>query len=204
MARALEQPLTSPQQTLLAETADLRERFERNPLFSRVFADLVEVRIYRQVLTAFHAYYRVLERLIQRRPEWLAAGPEALENNKTAWLEQDLAILATRPRPPAPLAVLPGIHRLEQAVGACFVTEYIAWHGEVTEKHLRLALPRHCVEATHFVSGYGRSREAQWQRFGIWLADSDWAAGEIDIIVQTARETFTGLDTWLREAINGF
>jgi heme oxygenase len=203
MARVLEQPLSSPQQTLLAETSDLRERFERNPLFARVFADLVDARAYRQVLSAFHAYYRVLETLIQRRREWLNAGPEALENNKTAWLERDLVILETRPGSPAPLAFMPGIHSLEEAIGACFVTEYIAWHSEVTEKHLRLALPRHCLEATHFVSGYGRSREAQWQRFGDWLAESDQAMNRTDIIVQSARSTLAGLDTWLKESIAG-
>lgn len=204
MARSLAQPLTAPLERLLAETADLRERFERNPLFVRLFADRVDPRVYRHLLVVFHGYYHVLETLIRRRPEWLAAGPEALEHDKTAWLAADLENLGASPGPVAPLATLPGIHCFEHAVGACFVTEYLAWHGEVAEKHLRLALPRRCQRAVRFVTAYGRSREAQWQRLGEWLAGPGETCGRHEKTLRAARTTLAGLDGWLRDSLPEF
>ncbi|MEA5444892.1 biliverdin-producing heme oxygenase [Gammaproteobacteria bacterium AB-CW1] len=183
---------------LLSETAEIRERFERNPLFVRAFADLVEPHAYRNLLAAFHGYYLILETLIRRRQQWLMAGLAKLRLNKAAWLEQDLQALGAMPGPAAPLALLPRIQCLPEAVGACFMSEYIAWNGEVVEKHLCLALPQHCRDAIRFVTAYGRSRHMQWQRFLDWLDGNHWSEEDEQLMRQAAWQGFSGLDEWLR------
>lgn len=201
MASTAAEPNFELSRHLLGETADLRERFERNPLFSRVFADMVEARAYRRLLVAFHGYYDLLETLIRGRQGGKLCDFADVNLNKTAWLERDLHYLETSPGTPAPLAHLPRIRNRAEATGASFVTEYIAWHAEVAEKHLKLALPRDCIEAVHFVSAYGKSREMQWQRFCLYLDSQEWSMKEREQMIRTAQKTLAGMDAWLRDTI---
>lgn len=201
MASAASQSGLSLSEHLLRETAERRARFERNPLFSRVFADMVEARAYRRLLVGFHGYYGLLEALIRRQEGKTLSDKAEIKLDKTSWLEQDLEYLECRPGSPAPLAHLPRIRNLAEATGAAFVTEYIAWHSEVVEKHLRLALPRGCREAVHFVTAYGRSREMQWQRFRLWLDHQEWTGKQETAMIQAAGKTLAGMDAWLRDSI---
>jgi len=201
MASIAHNNLSNLSHSLLLETAEQRERFERNPLFSRVFSDSVEARVYRHVLSSLHGYYRIIEPLIRRRRAWLSAGLDQLHLDKTDWLQEDLDSLAVSPGPDAPLAHLPRIRHFAQAVGASYALEYIAWNTEVTEKHLRLALPRHCLDSLRFVTAYGRSRQAHWERFEAWLSELDWQQAKEDQAVEAANRCFQGLDHWLSESL---
>ncbi|MDQ2069552.1 biliverdin-producing heme oxygenase [Natronospira bacteriovora] len=187
---------------LLQQTEPERERFGRNPLFVRAFADLVEAQAYRRLVMGFHGYYRLLETLIRRNPDWLRTGLDHACLNKSDWLAEDLAVLDMDAGPLAPLAHLPRIRSLSEAAGACFLSEYIAWNSEVAEKHLRLALPRSCQPALRFVTAYGKSRESQWQRHCAWLDSRALSRSQRDACVRAARDGFLGLDAWLETCLD--
>ncbi|MCP1726061.1 heme oxygenase [Natronospira proteinivora] len=186
---------------LLSETADVRERFQRNPLFARTFADLVEARVYRHLLGHLFSYFRLMEIMLSRCPKGGHHTLPEMVINKSRWIERDLIILKSTPAPFPPLALMAPIQNEADALGVSFFGEYLAWNSEVAEKHLQLALPRACRKAVHFVQAYGRSREAQWQRFSHWLDHYPLPEDRDHSPVKAARKCFSGLDQWLSESI---
>lgn len=187
---------------LLAETADARERFQRNPLFARAFADLVEARVYRHLLGRVFSYFRLQEILLSRCPDMARQALPEMVVRKSRWIERDLIILKSPPAAFPPLALLPPIRTKGNVLGVSFFSEYLVWSSEVAEKHLQLALPRHCRKATRFVQGYGRSRDVQWQRFCLWLDNHDGNGESGQQAIEAARKSFYGLDEWLLQSID--
>lgn len=178
-------------------TQHAHARIEQRMLFD---APHFDVAAYRQLLGAFHGFYRPLE-------EQLAAPASAIPDLewgrriKLPWLALDLQALGTTD---AAIESLPTCDRLPEletpplALGCLYVLEGSTLGGQVVQRLLSERLGAPVAGAVSFFRSYGRDVGVRWRSFlgcleGLRDADS---AAEAE---QGALSTFHALETWLEQ-----
>jgi heme oxygenase len=182
--------LNGLQARLRADTRDVHERLER-----RLGLPGASAEAYRATLEAFRGFYAPVEERLQRT-SWETLGLDFVA--KTAWLDQDLRTLGADDTAIGALprcSRLPGVERLDRALGCRYVLEGATLGGQVVLRGLQGGLLR----ATRFFRGYGEETGLHWRRFQRALERADALAGFVPgQTVAAARETFLCFEDWLQ------
>ncbi len=181
-------------QALRQGTADLHESLETAlPLGGDLSLDQ-----YRAVLTGFYGYWSAWE----ERARSLAPAPFAgllAERARAALLASDLRALGTPAVGPASSIApyVPALDTTAGLLGSMYVLEGSRLGGQVLVRNLavRLALtPEHGLS---FFYGFGPETGAHWKAF-CRLIEQELSTAHVDPAVDAARQTFLGLEDWLR------
>ena len=138
---------------------------------------------YAALLAGFRSVYAPLEQELDRSSRTAVALPDWHDRRgKTAWLDEDLAVLGA----PAPPAVdVPALESVEDVAGAAYVLEGATLGGAVVLRGLDPALPH------RFFAGYGPARGRRWRDFRGHL---DGLTGlDEDRVVAAADRTFAAV-----------
>lgn len=163
--------------TLRARTRAAHERLEADVDVPHRWRD---PDAYGVLLAGFRAAYAPLERAMDDSAGTPAALPDwAQRRGKTAWLDEDLAVLGA---PAAAAADVPPLVTAEDVAGAAYVLEGATLGGAVVLRALDPALPH------RFFTAYGPARGRRWRAFRSHL-DS---LHELDqeAVVASAERTF--------------
>ncbi len=136
---------------------------------------------YAPLLQAFRSLYAPLERALDRSPHTLAVVPDFAERRKTAWLDDDLAVLGACPGPDRHV---PTLESAEDVAGTCYVLEGATLGGALVVREVATCLP------TRFFTSYGGRRGAMWSAFRGHLDALDARGVDHDRTVEAARRTF--------------
>jgi heme oxygenase (biliverdin-IX-beta and delta-forming) len=175
---------------LRADTRDVHERLER-----RLGLPGASAAAYRATLEAFRGFYAPVEERLRKTP-WEALGLDFVA--KTAWLDQDLRALGADDTAIDALprcSRLPGVERLDRALGCRYVLEGATLGGQIVLRGLQ-GIP---LRAARFFRGYGEETGPRWRRFQSALERADALAGFVPgQTVAAARETFLCFEEWLQ------
>jgi heme oxygenase len=167
-----------------------------NQMFSR--AD------YRTLLGKFYRFYSAVEPKLPVA-ELAEVGLNFEARRKTPLLEKDLKELGVleRVRGTAEFAGVPGLDTVSKAFGSLYVMEGATLGGQLITRHLKQHLDITPETGGAFFNSYGAEVGPMWKQFGGVLTAYADHAGEDDVIVQSARDTFDSFRRCVEEA-NGY
>lgn len=159
-----------------------------------------DIAAYRQLLVAFHGFYRPLE-------EQLAAPVTAIPDLqwdrriKLPSLALDLQALGLTGAEIESLPMcqrLPAVQTLPRALGCLYVLEGSTLGGQVVQRLLSERLGAPVADALSFFRSYGRDVGVRWRGFLGCLEglQDDCGAAEAE---RGALDTFGALETWLEQ-----
>ncbi len=136
---------------------------------------------YAVLLQGFRSLYAPLERALGAAPTTVGVVPDFAERRKTAWLDDDLAVLGACPGPDRHV---PTLESAEDVAGTCYVLEGATLGGALVVREVATCLP------TRFFTSYGGRRGAMWSAFRGHLDALDARGVDHDRTVEAARRTF--------------
>jgi heme oxygenase len=174
------------------ETRDVHESLERD--LSLLRPDLTLER-YRSVVELFYGFYQPWEHAI--KPLLAEHLPDFIETRaKTPKLAEDLAYLGSKPAKLPVCKALPDCRRWPNLLGALYVMEAGTLGGQIVSRQLEQTLGLSARRGTAFFSSYGLRVGPMWRSFCTTL-QAETRAGEEDVVVEAARETFVSMHRWL-------
>ncbi len=152
------------------------------------------------VLKAFYSYYRQLEVHLENFTEdFTQVGLDIKTRLKLQLLKKDLLYYEWTNFEDLPRLEdkqLPQVLNFLQAMGVLYVLEGSTLGGQVISWHLkRSKLLGPSGEGGHFFYGYGDKTHEMWNTFKFAL--NGFSGHNDNIVLNSARETFHTLETWL-------
>jgi heme oxygenase (biliverdin-IX-beta and delta-forming) len=174
-----------------SETRPFHERLERQMILMRPDLSLAR---YRDVLEAFHGFYKPWEAAIF--PLLDSALPASLASRrKLPLLEEDIRALGGSPESVACCPDLPSTGDLALALGSMYVLEGSTLGGQIISRHLarRFCFPKQ--GGCRFFTAYGPETGRMWREFGAILENQSGPEFD-DQAVSSACATFAKFHAW--------
>jgi heme oxygenase len=149
---------------------------------------------YRNYLERWFGFVAPLEAELQRLNVWDALGLDAAERSKRESLESDLAELGATVCA-LPLAELPELRGLPEAVGSAYVIEGSTLGGRVLSRHVQACLGARVPR--RFLEVYGPHTGERWQAFRAALPTYAVGHDTRDRMIAGAKSTFRAFTHWL-------
>lgn len=186
-------------QRLRMETRPHHDRLDHHPLMVQLMSPAVSRPLYENLLQKFLGFYQSLEPQLAAYDHWSSFGISWNERRKTPSLLRDLSRLHGDPRD-LPSAPLPDwIHDEACAMGTFYVMEGSTLGGQVITKHVAARLNLSPDDGLAFFSSYGDAVGARWKETREALVRFAEQTHAEDVMIESAKKTFTALATWLDE-----
>jgi heme oxygenase (biliverdin-IX-beta and delta-forming) len=174
---------------LRAETRDLHRQTERLVPLMRPGVTVEDYRWFVQKMWGFHAALEPDLRRVLPAASWGC--------DKASLLADDARALVDGPTLQRPTQ-MPDLQTMDQALGALYVVEGATLGSQVIDQHLSRRLPDVMQKASRYLRCYGSQTRSAWARVCAALGAHAEGGGSPAAMVQSARDTFTALQTWLR------
>ncbi|MGV8979428.1 MAG: biliverdin-producing heme oxygenase [Cellulomonas sp.] len=189
--------LDSVQRRLREGTADLHAMVERAVDLPRAVRSR---RDYRDLLSRFHQFHRAVESS-WARPDWVRAwvdgGIDLEQHRRAHLLAADLVALGEAPPTAARVVRMPEFASWAQGLGSLYVIEGSAIGGRVLGPAIRTSLG---PVPTAFFDSAGRAHPSPWRAVTGALTRFSDAGGDVDEVLQGAREAFVAYGAHLGHA----
>lgn len=149
---------------------------------------------YRRYLERWFGFLAPLEAELQRLQVWSALGLNASERGKRQSLESDLGELGAIVCA-LPLAGLPELRSVAEAVGSAYVIEGSTLGGRVLSRHVQTCLGAQVPRS--FLEVYGHDTGHRWHAFRAALASYALGRETQDRVIAGAKCTFRTFTRWL-------
>lgn len=159
---------------------------------------------YRSLLEKFYGFYSVIEPQTFRFEEWRHLGINVEERRKIGLLTLDLqhaGLTSTEIEALPRCQNVPTLVCFAQALGCAYVLEGATLGGQIITRHLRGELGVAPESGSAFFFSYGDEVGPRWREFVEVLNSYESSADEQTALVDSARETFCALDSWLDEIL---
>jgi heme oxygenase len=174
-------------------SASLTEHEKLEKTLFPYLTNLKTKRDYRRLLHAFYGYVMPVQELISQHVNE-EMMPDISQRRNAALLLQDLVALEDTERPRL-CTDLPKINSHEAAMGALYVLEGSTLGGKIIAGMIAEKLGS--TEALHFFRGYGEHTGKMWRNF-LNILELNHDEKHNRIIVESAGETFTLFERWLK------
>jgi heme oxygenase len=151
----------------------------------------------------FYGFYRPVEVRLFSITGWDDPELRLQSRRKLPFLIGDLASLAVAPEAIDSLPLcsqLPPLETVPEALGCLYVLEGATLGGRIITGHLKKVLPLNETRGCSFFNSYGDNVGPMWSAFLAALARHCEKHGDVDTVVESARQTFASLDRWLASA----
>jgi heme oxygenase len=155
---------------------------------------------YTRIVTVFYGFYEPLERALKRLEPLVPALGFPMRA-RTELLNCDLLALGIGPQAIAEFprcAHLPCLGEAEHFVGCLYVLEGAGLGGQVIVRALHREVKLNGRDGTAYFAGEGASTAARWKAVLEWLDRVGRSELRLDMIVESACETFISLANWAR------
>jgi heme oxygenase len=149
---------------------------------------------YRRYLERWFGFLAPLEAELQRLQVWGVLGLDPSERGKRQRLESDLGELGAVVCA-LPLAGLPELRGLPEAVGSAYVIEGSTLGGRVLSRHVQTCLGAEVPRS--FLEVYGHDTGQRWHAFRAALASYALGRDTQDRVISGAKSTFRAFTRWL-------
>ena len=153
---------------------------------------------YANLLQLFYSYFGGLEEQID-----LYIGkaelPDYNVRRKSIALANDIRAMGATPGVKASADYLPEIGNRLQAFAAMYVIEGSTLGGKYISKMMAQQLNIKDEHGLSFFSGYGDNTDTMWECFKITLNGQEKVAGDADMVISTANETFAKFKKWIEK-----
>jgi heme oxygenase len=186
-------------QRLRMETRSHHDRLDHHPLMVQLISTAVSLPLYETLLKKFLGFYQSLEPQLAAYDHWSSLGINLNQRLKTPSLLKDLRSLDIGARD-LPLAPRPEwIHNEASAMGTFYVMEGSTLGGQVITKHLAARLNLSPDHGLAFFSSYGADVGTRWKETREALVRFAEQSHADDMMIESAKQTFTALAAWLDE-----
>jgi heme oxygenase (biliverdin-IX-beta and delta-forming) len=165
-----------------------------------VLASALSLARYTRIVAVFYGFYEPLERALKRLEPLVPALGFPLRA-RTELLNSDLLALGIGLQAIAELprcTHLPHLGEAEHFVGCLYVLEGAGLGGQVIVRSLHRELMLNGRDGTAYFSGEGGSTAARWKTVLEWLDRVGRSELRLDMVVESACETFSSLADWAR------
>ena len=155
---------------------------------------------YTRIVAVFYGFYEPLERALKRL-EPLVPAPGFPMRARTELLNCDLLALGVGAQAISEFprcAHLPCLAEAEHFVGCLYVLEGAGLGGQVIVRALHREGKLNGRNGTAYFAGEGASTAARWKAVLEWLDRVGRSELRLDMIVESACETFISLANWAR------
>jgi heme oxygenase (biliverdin-IX-beta and delta-forming) len=185
---------------LKATTRAQHERIGENPYAAAIVAGRLTGAQYARLLGRFYGFYQPAEQVFDRLDAWGSLGLDAAARRKAPLLVRDLAAFGCTVGALPRCDNLPDLSSPAQALGCMYVLEGSTLGGQLLARQIQQCLGLSPDHGCAFFACYREQTGPMWKAFGGALEGFAARAGQQELVVAAARETFTRLDAWLREA----
>jgi heme oxygenase (biliverdin-IX-beta and delta-forming) len=155
---------------------------------------------YTRIVALFYGFYEPLERALEPlEPAAPALGFPM--RARALLLNSDLLALGMGPDAISELpkcAALPPLSQAEHFVGCLYVLEGAGLGGQVITRILHRELNLSGHDGAAYFTGEGAATVERWERVLEWLGRVGRSELRLDMIADSARDTFTSLGNWAR------
>jgi len=184
-------------QRLRTETRPNHDRLDHHPLMVQLMSPALSRPLYENLLKKFLGFYQVLEPRLAAYDHWSSLGLDLKERRKTPSLLRDLSSFHVTaddlPSAPSP----DWIHDEASAMGTFYVMEGSTLGGQVITRHVAAHLHLIPDHGLAFFSTYGDAVGARWKETRETLVRIAEKSNAEDAMIESAKQTFTALATWL-------
>lgn len=165
-----------------------------------VFKDDFSKEKYATLLKKLHGFYKPLESQLDQISAPSKQTLNMDERRRLPRIQKDLTHLGVTAEelesiPSSP--EVPRIQSLSSLAGALYVIEGSSLGGQLITKELKSKFGEN--EPAHYFNCYGAQTGQQWQAFVQWLGRAESESLNADEAIQTAKETFRCLNSWLKQ-----
>lgn len=149
---------------------------------------------YRKYLERWFGFLAPLEAELHRSKVWGALGLDPSKRGKRQRLESDLGELGSTVCA-LPLAGLPELRGVPEAVGSAYVIEGSTLGGRVLSRHVQTCLGAEVPRG--FLEVYGPETGERWRAFRAAIASYAVGRETQDRVIAGAKNTFRAFTRWL-------